>query len=116
MAIAASSTREIVCPGCGRRRTVSDRNARRKPQNCNLCRHPGKRKAPDDSDRRFWLKHFSDKEILEMAEGIFGDEPEAKGDPGTVRAWRSLLLPDVDSALIGRVKETNGTGLLPEDG
>jgi hypothetical protein len=88
-----SPTREVICPGCGRRRVLSDRNARRNPQNCNLCRHPDKVKPPDDSDRRFWLKQFSDKEILDIALGIFDQE----GSLESVREWRENLLPGVSA-------------------
>jgi len=88
VAIAAlSSTREYICPGCGRRRTVDARTARRKPQSCNLCRHPGKHKPPDNKDRRFWLQRFSDEEILHMALGIFGGE----GDLAIIAYWRTRL-------------------------
>jgi hypothetical protein len=83
-----TTTRLITCPGCGRQRVISDRNARRNPQTCNLCRSPKKYKPPDDGDRRFWLKKFTDKEILDLAFGVFQEE----GSLECIRAWRSRLL------------------------
>ncbi len=92
-AVAVTPTREIVCPGCGRIRLVSERNARRAPQNCMLCRNPGKRKDPDDKDRRFWLSRFSDQEICEMAIGI-ANAAEEHFDVAMVevRMWRYRLI------------------------
>lgn len=93
VATAVTPTCEIVCPGCGRRRTVSERNARRNPATCMLCRNPSKRRAPDDSDRRFWLKRFSDLEIAEMAINIDGAADDIfEAALAEVRNWRSCLL------------------------
>jgi hypothetical protein len=91
VALAATTpAREIICPGCGRHRLVSDRNARRKPQTCNLCRHPDKHQPPEDKDRRFWLERFSDEEILHLAFGIFEEE----GSLETIHLWRLHLGPE----------------------
>lgn len=86
MAIAAEPTRYVACPKCGRTRRVSGRHARRTSL-CRLCRSPAKLKEPTDSDRRFWLKQFTDEEIIDMAFWVFGEE----GDLQNVRAWRELL-------------------------
>ena len=95
---------ELKCPGCGRTRLVSERNARRNPQSCNLCRSKPSRKPPDDTDRRFWLKLFSDREILEIAFAVFEEE----GDAETVLTWRQELLPkSVEKELMRRAREVN---------
>lgn len=102
MSVALAPVREWVCPGCGRTRTLSERNARRKPQTCNLCRSQNKYKPPDDSDRRFWLKLFSDREIVDIVFGLFEEE----GSLESVREWRARLLPEdhVDGDLLKRVR------------
>ena len=93
-ATAVTRTCEIVCPGCGRRRVVSERNARRAPKTCMLCRNPSKRGAVDDSDRRFWLKKFSDQAICEMAMGISNaSEEHFEIALAEIRSWRSFLFP-----------------------
>lgn len=82
--------REVVCPSCGQRRTVSDRQARRGTTLCKLCRYPHTRLRPEDKDRRFWLERFSDEEILDLALGVFGH----LGSISHIRAWRRKLLKD----------------------
>jgi hypothetical protein len=57
---------------------------------CSSCRRPVKIKDPTNSDRRFWLKLFSDEEIVELAFWIFNQQ----GDVEVVRGWRTLLLPE----------------------
>ena len=102
MTVAMTPTCRITCPSCGRHRVVSDRNARRRPQTCDMCRNERSRKPPEDKDRRFWLQRFSDEEILRMVFGIFEEE----GDIEMVRYWRSVLCPNqksVDEVLIERV-------------
>jgi hypothetical protein len=59
-----------------------------------LCRNPSKRAPVDDTDRRFWLKLFSDRAIAEMAINIAGeDEENMAAALAEVRAWRDFLLP-----------------------
>lgn len=81
--------REAICPSCGRSRRLSGRHARRNPV-CSLCRHPAKVNPPTDSDRRYWLRIFSDEEIVQIAYFIFGQE----GDPCVAHSWREALLPE----------------------
>lgn len=66
MASTASAFALIVCPSCGRRRTVSTRHARRHPGTCRFCN------KEDTESRSFWLERFSDGEICNMAEAVFG--------------------------------------------
>lgn len=56
----------IRCPACGTPRTVSARQARRKPKSCSSCRE-----EPDDL-RGFWLENFDDNDICLMAESVAG--------------------------------------------
>lgn len=70
---------------------LSGRHARRNPV-CSLCRHPAKVKPPTDSDRRYWLKLFSDSDIVALAFFVFGEE----GDVRVCRAWREHLLPEAE--------------------
>lgn len=59
-----------------------------------LCRNPSKRVDPDDKDRRFWLKSFSDQEICEMAIGIANVADEHfEMAMLEVSRWRSCLFP-----------------------
>jgi len=98
-AVAVTPTCEIVCPGCGRIRLVSERNARRAPQTCMLCRNPSRRKDPDDKDRRFWLTRFSDLEICEMAIGIANASDEHFEESlSEIRLWRATLFPNGKAA------------------
>ena len=91
MALAsARATRELICPGCGRLRLVSSRTARRVPKTCNLCRHPSQYRPPTDSDRRFWLKSFTDREIVDLAFAIFDEIVDAEN----VHSWRERLCPE----------------------
>lgn len=64
------------------------------PTNCNLCRSSAKYAPPSDSDRRYWLKIFSDVEIVTLATAIW-DSP---GDVEVVHAWREQLLNEDNSA------------------
>jgi hypothetical protein len=91
--------RDVTCPSCGGVRRVSRRHARRNPQNpCPLCRRPQRRQPPTDSDRRFWLRAFSDDEIIDIVLGMF----DQRGDIEVVRAWRSLLMEaDVNAVKVG---------------
>jgi hypothetical protein len=72
-------TREVICPGCGDRRTLSIRHARRnagsygRPSLCKLCRTP-RPKPPTDSDRRYWLERFSDEDIVLLAWAFWKEE------------------------------------------
>lgn len=60
-----------------------------------LCRNPSKRSPVDDTDRRFWLKRFSDQTIAEMAINISGvTEENMAAAIEEVRSWRSFLLPN----------------------
>jgi hypothetical protein len=79
--------REVTCPGCGRRRIVSSRHARRLPETCKLCRNRSDAR-PTNRDFLFWLEIFSDEEIVEIAEAIHGGE----GDEATCHAFREALL------------------------
>lgn len=85
--LAPEPTRELVCPGCGRRRTVSSRHARRVPATCKLCRNPA-HTTPTVKEMYFWLERFSDEEIVQMASAIHGGE----GDEAACRSFRELLL------------------------
>jgi hypothetical protein len=42
--------------------------------------------APTDDDRRFWLERFTDDEVVEMAEAMYGG-----GSVEAVRDWRARL-------------------------
>lgn len=75
--------RTVVCPGCGRKRELSSRQARRASR-CALCRFPPKYERPTEREYRFWLERFSDEEILVMAEEMCGQD----GDLERVRQWR----------------------------
>ncbi len=77
----------VVCSGCGNRRQLTSRQARRGTR-CRDCRHPLIERVVDDTDRRWALKHFSDHEIIELAYYMFGVE----GDPGSVYERRLELL------------------------
>lgn len=64
-----------------------------------LCRNPSKKAAPDDKDRRFWLRRFSDQAICEMAIGISGAaEENFDAALKEVCAWRDRLLPQKQAA------------------
>lgn len=81
--------RTVFCPGCGRPREVTDRHVRRGTVTttlCNLCRFPARRIPPTNTERRFWLKRFSNEEIVMMAEALFGG-----CDRANVEAWRIRL-------------------------
>ena len=87
--------RDVICPSCGSVRRVSGRHARRSPT-CSLCRYPARVKPITNSDRRFWLKTFSDEEIIEIAFWMFNRE----GDIEAVRTWRAALYPDKEVVLV----------------
>ena len=79
MVLAPAETREIVCPGCGGLRVLTARHARRaagsygRPTLCKRCRTP---RPPTDSDRRYWLRRFSDEDIVLLAWAFWQEERE----------------------------------------
>lgn len=80
----------VRCPGCGRLRELTDRHVRRggsKHTLCNLCRFPARRIPPTNSDRRFWLRNYSDDEIALMAEAI----SDGVASRAEISAWRIKL-------------------------
>lgn len=80
----------VRCPGCGRPRELTDRHVRRGGADktlCNLCRFPARKLAITDTERRFWLRHYSDEEIALMAEAISGKQ----ADRSEIAAWRVRL-------------------------
>lgn len=80
---------EVRCPGCGRIRELTDRHVRKVGDQitlCTLCRFPARRIAPTITDRRFWLRRYSDDDIALMAEALFG-----ACDRAAIAAWRHRL-------------------------
>lgn len=81
------------CPACGALRRITSRQHRRvlageADARCRPCRYGvGERLPPDDFDRAYWLRLFSDEEIADFGRCVFGH-----GDPETVHAWRQRLL------------------------
>lgn len=92
MVLAPEQTREVTCPRCGDKRVLSGRHARRnagsygRPGLCPQCRTP-KPKPPTDSDRRYWLRRFSDDEIILFAWAFWKED----GDVGYCHELRVLL-------------------------
>lgn len=85
MARTASAFTLIRCPACGTPRTVSTRQARRKPKSCSSCNGGG-------ADLRgFWLDNFSDSEICLMAESMF-QLPIGTVDQALVASARSSIV------------------------
>lgn len=85
-----SNLRSVICPGCGRVRELTDRHVRRSEVEktlCNLCRFPARRLPPTNTERRYWLRRFSDDQIVEMAESCFG----GTADRANIYAWRLRL-------------------------
>ena len=52
-----------------------------------LCRHPAKHEPPTDSDRRFWLRKFSDVELRDMAYALGVEHASVEN----VTNWRQRL-------------------------
>lgn len=80
----------VACPGCGRPRELTDRHVRRGGSEktlCNLCRFPSRKIPPTDTDRRFWLRRYSDEDIAQMAEAITG----RMADRASIYLWRTRL-------------------------
>lgn len=80
----------VRCPGCGRLRELTDRHVRRggaETTLCNLCRFPARRLPPTNAERRFWLRRYTDEQIAQMAEAVFGGE----SDHANIYAWRLRL-------------------------
>jgi hypothetical protein len=77
----------VVCPDCGRERSVSARTARRGAGRCRWCLAGDGRVEPPD-DRAFWLGRFTDEAIAEMALHMFGRRP----DQARIRRERERLL------------------------
>jgi hypothetical protein len=85
-----TNLRSVICPGCGRVRELTDRHVRKigsEKTLCNLCRFPARRLPPTNTERRYWLRRFTDDEIAEMAEALFG----APADKANIYAWRQRL-------------------------
>lgn len=81
--------RTVPCPKCGRPRELTDRHVRRGSAHltlCNLCRFPARSLPPTNTERRWWLRNYSDEEIASMAEAIFGG-----ADRANIYAWRLRL-------------------------
>ena len=75
----------IRCPACGTPRTISTRQARRKPKSCSSCREPA------EDHRGFWLDQFDDNDICLMAESIF-ELPLGTVDRALVASARSGIV------------------------
>jgi len=83
----------VKCPGCGRFRELTDRHVRRGGTSttlCNLCRFPPRQIPVSNTDRRFWLRRYSDEDIALMAEAICANA-ERIADRGAIYAWRVRL-------------------------
>jgi hypothetical protein len=79
----------VVCPGCGRERSVSARTARRGAGKCRWClAGDGHIERPDDTDRVYWLERFTDDDLCELATIIFC----RPGSVRRIRAERKRLL------------------------
>lgn len=79
----------VCCPGCGRSRELTARHVLRggaEKTLCNLCRFPPRKLAPTNTERRYWLRRYSDEEIALMAEALFG-----ACDRASIHAWRRRL-------------------------
>lgn len=80
VAVEAPALVEVTCsnPACGRVRLVSTETARkiRYGRASGLCLPCGKMAGPNvrvtASMRRFWLDRFTEEQIVEMAEALFG--------------------------------------------
>lgn len=80
----------IYCPGCGRPRELTDRHVRRggtEKTLCNLCRFPPRKLAITNTERRFWLRRYTDEEIALMAESI----SNGIANRMEIRSWRVRL-------------------------
>ena len=60
----------VSCRGCGQPRELTARSSRRAGL-CRHCLHPP-RVNVNDTHRKFWLKHFADSELAEIASETFG--------------------------------------------
>lgn len=60
----------VRCHGCGRRRELTQRSARRAGL-CSLCRYP-QHVTPTVEDREWWLERFTDGEIAAIATEFVG--------------------------------------------
>lgn len=94
MSVTATSARRtylqtIRCPGCGRLRELTDRHVRRggaETTLCNLCRFPARRIPPSNTERRYWLRRFTDEDLACFAEALFGE-----CDRASIAIWRLRL-------------------------
>jgi hypothetical protein len=94
--VAATTTRvdervDVSCSRCdltyelgvGQARKVATDQA---PGVCPCCRYR-ERHPPDEDDRAWWLRRFTDAEIAEMGRALFG-----VGSVETVSQWRARLI------------------------
>jgi hypothetical protein len=95
--LTVENPRDVTCTGCGDTRVLSGRHARRnggsygRPNLCKLCRTP-KPKPPTDGDRRYWLRRFTDDDILLFAWAFWKED----GDADHCHAARMTLLREDD--------------------
>jgi hypothetical protein len=66
----------IVCSECGDMEQINDRSYRRKiaegrPHICRLCRQV-RAVVPTETHRNYWRTRYSQQEIVEMANAIWG--------------------------------------------
>lgn len=80
----------VRCPGCGRLRELTDRHVRRggaEKTLCNLCRFPARKLEITNTERRFWLRRYTDEQIALMAEAI----SNGVANRLEIQAWRIRL-------------------------
>src|SRR5262249_58953606 len=86
---AAATT--AVGPKCGLARERGTRQLRRVERGeadgtCKGCLRGAAHEEPDDADRKWWLRRYSDEEISELTQALCGS-----GSVEAVRSWRARL-------------------------
>jgi hypothetical protein len=92
--VAAAASVSVRCPGCGTHRILSRRQARRAGL-CLLCRSRPETPTATDDDLRWWLRRFTDAEIVALAADFAGRET-SPSSLEAVRRQRHRLLTALD--------------------